>query len=65
MKRTVLYTAMIAAGMLTMNSCAFFELDNYDAPEETLKGRVVDMDGNRIDKLLVTPPGNKGGEDQQ
>lgn len=26
---------------------------------------VVDMDGNRIDKLLVTPPGNKGGEDQQ
>lgn len=26
---------------------------------------VVDMDGNRIDKLLVTPPGDKGGEDQQ
>lgn len=26
---------------------------------------VVDMDGNRIDKLLVTPPGDNGGEDQQ
>lgn len=47
---------MIAAGMLSMNSCAFFELDNYDAPEETLKGRVVDMDGNPV----LTDQGSEG-----
>ena len=39
---------MIAAGMLSMNSCAFFELDNYDEPSETLKGRVIDMEGNPV-----------------
>ena len=47
---------MIAAGMFSMNSCAFFELDNYDAPEETLKGRVVDMDGNPV----LTDQGSEG-----
>ena len=47
---------MIASGMFSMNSCAFFELDNYDAPEETLKGRVVDMDGNPV----LTDQGSEG-----
>ena len=37
-------------------SCELFELDNYDAPEETLKGRVVDMDGNPV----LTDQGSEG-----
>lgn len=47
---------MIAAGMLSMNSCAFFELDNYDEPSETLKGRVIDMEGNPV----LTDQGSEG-----
>lgn len=50
MKRLVKFTyiALLACGMTSVSSCAFFELDNYDAPEETLRGRVVDMDGNPV-----------------
>ncbi len=47
MKRIALYI-LLAASMLTVSSCAFFQLDNYDEPEETLKGQVVDMDGNPV-----------------
>lgn len=44
MKKTLLYIAS-ATAMLSMSSCAFFELDNYEAPSETLRGKVVDMNG--------------------
>lgn len=56
MKRISLYTTLIVAGLFALNSCAFFELDNYDAPEETLKGRVIDMDGNPV----LTDQGSEG-----
>lgn len=47
MKKILLYIASASAA-LSLSSCAFFELDNFDAPEETLRGRVVDMDGNPV-----------------
>lgn len=47
MKRTFTYLISAAAAM-SLSSCAFFELDNYEAPEETLRGRVVDFDGNPV-----------------
>ena len=47
MKKTLFYITA-ASAILSLSSCAFFELDNYEAPSETLRGRVVDMDGNPV-----------------
>lgn len=47
MKRTLTYL-LSASVALSLSSCAFFELDNYEAPDETLKGKVIDMDGNPV-----------------
>ena len=33
----------VAAMMLSLTSCDLFELDNYDEPEETIWGEVVDV----------------------
>jgi hypothetical protein len=41
MKKLSLYIFSIA--LLSLNSCSLFELDNADAPEETLVGEVVDV----------------------
>jgi hypothetical protein len=41
MKKTALYI-LIAVTAFSAASCSLFELDNYDAPSETLKGKVVD-----------------------
>lgn len=42
MKKTLLYI-WAAVSLMSVTSCALFELDNYDAPEETLRGRVIDQ----------------------
>ncbi len=42
---------------LSANSCALFELDNYDAPSETLKGKVVDV---RTGDPVLTDQGGEG-----
>ena len=31
------------AALLMLSSCSMFEIDNYDAPEETIRGEVVDV----------------------
>jgi hypothetical protein len=41
MKKTALYI-LIAVAAFSVASCSLFELDNYDSPSETLKGKVVD-----------------------
>ncbi len=42
---------------LSMSSCALFELDNYDAPAETLKGIVVDV---KTGEPVLTDQGGNG-----
>ena len=58
MKRTIksIYAVSLVLGMMSVSSCAFFELDNYEAPSETLRGRVVDMNGNPV----LTDQGSEG-----
>ncbi|MCW5912085.1 MAG: DUF3823 domain-containing protein [Cyclobacteriaceae bacterium] len=41
MKKISIYTLLIA--MFSLASCGLFEIDNYDAPAETLQGEVVDI----------------------
>ncbi|MCF0176078.1 MAG: DUF3823 domain-containing protein [Bacteroidales bacterium] len=55
MKR-IFNSAAIAAVMLSAASCSLFQIDNYDAPEETIKGKVVDRDGNPV----LTDQGSEG-----
>lgn len=55
MKKTLLYTLAIFS-VFSVSSCSFFKLDNYDAPSETLKGKVVDQDGNPV----LTDQGSEG-----
>ena len=55
MKKIAIYPLLLA--LLTLGSCALFELDNYDAPEETLRGTVVDAaTGNPV----FTDQGSEG-----
>ncbi len=42
---------------LSVGSCALFELDNYDAPSETLKGKVVDV---KTGEPVLTDQGGEG-----
>ncbi len=45
------------AAMMMMTSCSMFEIDNYDEPEETIKGEVVDVaTGNPV----LTDQGSEG-----
>lgn len=47
----------LLSGLLMMSSCSMFEIDNYDEPEETLWGEVVDVaTGNRV----LTDQGSEG-----
>jgi len=41
MKKISLYILLFA--LISFSSCSLFELDNYDAPSETLQGEVVDV----------------------
>lgn len=55
MRKIALYTLFVS-GLLSLGSCSLFKLDNYEAPEETLRGRVVDMEGNPV----LTDQGSEG-----
>lgn len=55
MKKTTIFTAF--AFLFLLASCSMFELDNYEAPAETLKGEVVDVaTGERV----LTDQGSEG-----
>jgi hypothetical protein len=41
MKKTILSTLLLAP--LAFSACSLFEIDNYDAPGETIQGEVVDV----------------------
>jgi len=56
MKKISIFSA-IAAIMMSMSSCDTFKLDNYDEPEETIWGEVVDAaTGERV----LTDQGSEG-----
>lgn len=56
MKKFSIFGA-IAAIMVSMSSCDTFKLDNYDEPEETIWGEVVDAaTGERV----LTDQGSEG-----
>lgn len=55
MKRTIKNIVLLGAALLA-SSCSLFQLDNYDAPEETLYGKVVDRNGNPV----LTDQGSEG-----
>ena len=45
------------AALLMFSSCSMFEIDNYDEPEETIQGEVVDVaTGNPV----LTDQGSEG-----
>lgn len=55
MKKIVFYTSICIS--LLFSSCDFFEKDNYDSPEETIKGEVFDVaTGERV----LTDQGSEG-----
>lgn len=56
MKKISLYILLAAGAVAVNSSCSFFKLDNYEAPGETIKGKVVDMDGNPV----LTDQGSEG-----
>ncbi len=47
----------LAGVALLMSSCSLFQLDNYEAPSETLKGRVIDV---KTKKPVLTDQGGEG-----
>ncbi len=49
-------TGMCAA-LLMLSSCSMFEIDNYDQPEETIQGRVVDV---KTGDPVLTDQGSEG-----
>src|ERR1041384_6861837 len=55
MKKLSVYIFSIA--LLTLNSCSLFELDNADAPEETLTGEVIDI---ATGEPVLTDQGSEG-----
>ncbi len=55
MKKLSIYTLLSVVMMLT--SCDVFEIDNYDEPEETLWGEVVDV---ATGKRVLTDQGSEG-----
>lgn len=54
-KQTALYMVLLALG--SFSSCSLFELDNYDAPSETLRGEVVDV---ATGEPVLTDQGSEG-----
>ena len=49
------YAAMLL--LISLSACSLFELDNYDAPAETLKGEVVDV---ATGEPVLTDQGSEG-----
>ncbi len=43
MKKILMHALAGAFFVLSLSSCSLFKLDNYDAPEETLNVKVVDV----------------------
>lgn len=56
MKKITLFTLLCGIVMGTA-SCSLFELDNYDAPAETLRGKVVDV---KTGAPVLTDQGSEG-----
>ncbi|HBX20895.1 MAG TPA: hypothetical protein DEF88_10660 [Porphyromonadaceae bacterium] len=54
MKKRLYYIVYVAMAIISLNSCS---IDNYDWPEETLKGRVVDA---ATGDLVLTDQGSEG-----
>ena len=48
MRRIISYAALLCATVVSAISCSLFSYDNYKGPEETLKGQVVDREGNPV-----------------
>ena len=47
----------VLAGVLLVNSCTLFQLDNYDGPSETLYGSVTDV---KTGDPVLTDQGSEG-----
>lgn len=56
MKKISIFS-LLFAGIFAITSCSLFELDNYDAPAETLRGTVVDV---ATGKPVLTDQGSEG-----
>ncbi|WPR73766.1 DUF3823 domain-containing protein [Algoriphagus sp. NG3] len=50
-------TYLVLFALLALSSCGMFELDNYDLPDETLQGEVVDRE---IGEPILTDQGSEG-----
>lgn len=48
MKNRILKYLLLIAVIAIQQSCTFFEVDNLELPEETLKGQLIDKKGNPI-----------------
>jgi len=44
MKKILKYIMAVCAVALGLSSCSFFKLDNMDAPEETIQGKIIDIE---------------------
>lgn len=55
MKRIAFYTVLCA--LFSLTSCQMFEIDNYDAPGETIEGEVVDV---LTGEPVLTDQGSEG-----
>lgn len=54
--KTIKYISILLCLMLAA-SCSLFQLDNYDAPSETLRGEVVDV---ATGEPVLTDQGSEG-----
>ena len=50
MKSIIKYTVILSC-LVSAVSCSLFQLDNYDAPEEILRGEVIDAETGEIFEL--------------
>lgn len=55
MKKIAYFIILVA--LLSVSSCSMFELDNYEAPKETLQGVVVDA---ATGEPVLTDQGSEG-----
>ena len=57
MKRNIFKISAIVAAIAAASSCSLFQLDNYDEPSETIKGKVVDV---ATGEPVLTDQGSEG-----
>ena len=57
MKKRLTLLHILPCALLSLSSCDLFELDNYDAPAETLQGEVVDV---ATGEPVLTDQGSEG-----